>query len=38
MKTGGVGRSEIARGDDVSAMVPRAVLSYARDHGLYAGV
>lgn len=30
-------RAMIARGDDVGAMVPRAVLAYARAHGLYAG-
>lgn len=30
-------RSMISRGDDVSSMVPRAVVSYVREHGLYRG-
>ncbi|MFO0626766.1 MAG: nicotinate-nicotinamide nucleotide adenylyltransferase [Polyangiales bacterium] len=29
-------RARIARGDDVSALVPREALEYARGHGLYA--
>ena len=29
-------RAALVRGDDVSAMVPRAVIEYARAHGLYA--
>jgi nicotinate-nucleotide adenylyltransferase len=29
-------RARIARGDDVSALVPREALAYAREHGLYA--
>ncbi len=29
-------RAMVARGDDVSAMIPRAVVQYIRDHGLYA--
>ena len=30
-------RAMLTRGEDASFMVPRAVLTYARDHGLYRG-